>query len=81
VSLIAPFAIQQMLDELKSIKFLIIMVNTSNYKNLKLVSILIRYFNPLEGVKIKVLEFMNLKGETSNILSDYIMNVLKNIIY
>jgi len=53
------------------------MVDTSNHKNLKLVPILIRYFNPQEGVKIKVLEFMNLKGETSNILSDYILNVLK----
>lgn len=64
MNVIAPFAIQQMLDELKSIKFLIIMVDTSNHKNLKLVPILIRYFNPQEGVKIKVLEFMNLKGET-----------------
>ncbi|XP_025410915.1 uncharacterized protein LOC112683919 [Sipha flava] len=77
VNVIAPFAIQQMLDELKSVKFLTIMVDTSNHKNLKLVPILIRYFNPQEGVKIKVLEFMNLKGETSNILSDYILNVLK----
>lgn len=40
------------------------MVDTSNHKNLKLAPILICYFNPLEGVKIKVIAFMNLKGET-----------------
>lgn len=59
------------------------MVDTSNRTNLKLVPILIRYFNPLEDVKIKVLEFMNLKGERSITLTDYIMNVLKKkyIIY
>jgi hypothetical protein len=52
-------------------------MDTLNHKNLKMVPIFIRYCNPQEGVKIKVLEFMNLKGETSNILSYYIMNVLK----
>jgi len=38
------------------------MVDTSNHKNLKLVPILIRYFDPQEGVQIKVLEFTNLQS-------------------
>jgi len=33
--------------------------------------------NPKEGVQIKVLEFTNLQGETADILTKYIMDVLK----
>lgn len=53
------------------------MVDTSNHKHLKLVPFLIRYFNPQEGLKIKVFKFTNLPGETADILTSYIMNVLK----
>lgn len=74
---IAPFAMEQVLEELKNTKFATLMVDTSNHKNLKLVPILIRYFNPKEGVQIKILEFTNLQGETADILTKYIMDVLK----
>jgi len=49
------------------------MIDTSNYKNLKVVPILIRYFNPKTGVEIKILEIKNLKGEISDILINYII--------
>jgi hypothetical protein len=68
-NVIAPFAMEQVLEELKNTKFATLMVDTSNHKNLKLVPILIRYFNPQEGVQIKVLEFTNLQGETADILT------------
>ncbi|XP_060847841.1 uncharacterized protein LOC132927347 [Rhopalosiphum padi] len=42
---IVPFAMEQVLEELKNIKFATLMVDTSNHKNLKLVPILIRYFD------------------------------------
>jgi len=73
---LAPFAMDQIIDELKAINFATVMIDTSNHKNLKIVHILIRYFNPKTGVQIKVLEFTNLKGETSDILSSYIMEIL-----
>jgi hypothetical protein len=52
------------------------MIDTSNHKHLKLVPILIQYFDTNVGVQIKVLEFTNLKRETSNILSFFIIEVL-----
>lgn len=43
----------------------------------KIVPILIRYFKPNSGIQIKVFEVTNLKGETANILSTYIIESLK----
>jgi hypothetical protein len=39
-------------------------------------SILTRYFNPKTGVQIKILEITNLKGETADILINYIIEIL-----
>jgi hypothetical protein len=47
------------------------MVDTSNYKSLKLVPVLFRYFIPRKGVQITVMEFHNLKGETADVLTTY----------
>jgi uncharacterized membrane protein len=62
---LAPFAMQQILEELETVKYISVMVDTSNHKGLKLVPVLVRYFVPRKGVQTKVIEFHNLKGETS----------------
>jgi hypothetical protein len=41
-NVLAPFAIQQILEELESVRYLIIMFDTSNHKNLKLMPVLVR---------------------------------------
>jgi len=69
---VAPFAIDQIIDELNAVNFATVMIDTSNNKNYKIVPILIRYFDLKTGVQVKVLEFTNLKGETLDILSSYI---------
>jgi len=74
---LVPFAMQQICKELENMHFAIIMIDTSNHKNLKIVPILIRYLNPNLGVQIKVFEVTNLKGEIVDILSNYIIESLK----
>jgi len=74
---LAPFAMDRIIDELKAVNFVTVMIDTSNHKNLKIVPTLIRYFDPKTGAQIKVLEFTNLKRESSDILSSYIMEILK----
>jgi hypothetical protein len=39
--------------------------------------VLVRYFIPRKGVQTKVTEFHNLKGETADVLTMYIMDVLE----
>jgi hypothetical protein len=53
------------------------MVDTSNHKSLKLVPVPVRYFIPRKGVQTKAIEFHNLKGETPDVLTTYIMDKYK----
>jgi hypothetical protein len=46
VNVLAPFAMQQILEELESVKYLTVMVDTSDHKSLKLVPVPVRYFTP-----------------------------------
>ena len=44
-------------------------------KEVKLVPIAVRYFLPKSGVKVKLLEFKSVPGETAEILSEYLLSV------
>jgi hypothetical protein len=66
---------QQILEELESVKYLTVMVDTSNHKNLKVVPVLVRYFTPETRDQTEVIEFHNIKGEMADALTTYIMNV------
>jgi hypothetical protein len=41
VSVLVPFAMQQILEELETVKYISVMVDTSNHKSLKLVPVLV----------------------------------------
>jgi hypothetical protein len=51
--------------------------DSSDHKHTKLVPILVRYFVPQQGVKIKILEFTNFSGESSAQLTEHIVRVLE----
>jgi hypothetical protein len=53
VNVLAPFATQQIFEELESVKYLTVTIDTSNHKNLKLASVLVPYFTPEKRVKLK----------------------------
>jgi hypothetical protein len=53
------------------------MIDSSNHKHTTLVPILLRYFVPQQGVKMKILEFTNLSGESSAQLTEHIVHVLE----
>jgi len=66
----------QIIHRLKTVNFAILIIDTLNHKNLKIVLIIIRYFDLKTRIQIKVLEFINLKGNSLDILSSYIMGIL-----
>jgi hypothetical protein len=72
IVVLAPFAMLQILEELETAEHISVTVDTSNYKSLKLV----RYFIPSKGVQDKVTELHNLKGETADVVTTYITDVL-----
>ena len=63
-------------QELDQINFVTVSIDASNMKEVKLVPIVVRYFLPESGVKVKLLEFKSVPGETAEILSEYLLSVL-----
>ena len=77
VNVFAPFALREVLDDLREAKYVSVIVDSSNHSNLKLVPVLVRYFAPTRGIQVKVTEFQNLTGETSEILVSHILPLLE----
>ena len=51
--------------ELGKANFVTVTIDASNRKEIKLVPVVVRYFVPDIGVKVKLLEFKSLPGETA----------------
>lgn len=64
-NVIAPVAQEELKEDLNKSNFVSFSMNASNRKEIKLVPIIVRYFNPNEGVKVKLMEFKSVPGETS----------------
>jgi len=50
-------------------------MDASNKKDIKIVPVIIRYFQPEFGIKVKLLEFKSVPGETTEILTNHTMTV------
>lgn len=68
-----PMILDQIQSELEKACFVTISTDASNHKEIKMFPILLRYFLPLEGVKIRLIELNSLPGETS----EQIFNMLE----
>ena len=76
VKVIAPMCIEELHQELDQINLITVSIDASNMKEVKLVPIVVRYFLPESGVKVKLLEFKSVPGETAKLLSEYLLSVL-----
>lgn len=69
----APFARSSLKAELAERHYITVSTDASNRGNVKMMPVVVRYFVPTEGVRVKLLEFGNEKGETSEIITTMIM--------
>lgn len=76
INVLAPFAESELKINLEKAKFISILLDASNHKDLKMFPTLVRYFDPEIGVQVKLLELNNLPGETSEIIFNYLQDVL-----
>jgi hypothetical protein len=74
-NVIAPFATKQIDEELKEARFISVIIDSSNHLDKKLVPLVVRYYHAEKGVK--VLELVNLGGETSELLFSYVLKRLR----
>ncbi len=79
-NVLAAVVIKEVVTQLDQAKFVTIALDTSNHNALKLAPILVRYFLPSLGIKTKILEFQSIQGETSDILSEYVLSVLEKYV-
>lgn len=63
-------------NALQKINYFSIMVDSSNHREIKVVPLLVRYFDSEKGIQVKLLELTDLPGESSEILNEYIFNTL-----
>ena len=63
-------------QELNRMNFVTVTIDASNMKKVKLSPIVVRYFLPESGVKVKLLKFKSVAAETAEILSKYLLSVL-----
>lgn len=70
----APYAEKMLQSELSVRHYICLSTDASNHGNVKLMPIIVRFFGPLIGVKVELLEFSSEKGETSEIISSLIIN-------
>jgi hypothetical protein len=70
----APFTTKQIDEELKEARFISVLIDSSNHLDKKLVPLVVRYYHAEKCVK--VLELVNLGGETSELLFYYVLQKL-----
>ena len=75
---IAPMITAELRQELNKANFILASIDASNRKEIKIVPVVVRYFVLDVGVKVKLLEFKLLGGETAAIFSEYMVLVLEH---
>ena len=65
------------MQELNKANYISTFIDASNRKKIKIVPVVVGYFVPDVGVKVKLLQFKLLGGETAAILSEYVVSVLE----
>ena len=74
---IALMIAAELCQELNKANFISASIDASNRKEIKIVPVVVGCFLPDVGVKVKLLEFKSLGGETAALLSEYVVLALK----
>lgn len=75
----APFARDELKKDLLDRQFLTVSTDASNRASVKIMPVLVRYFVPTIGVRVKMLNLSSQKGETSLIISDLIKSTAERL--
>lgn len=63
---------------MSNVNFVTLSLDASNKKEIKLAAIVVRYFKQGSGVRVKLLDFKSVQGETEKILSEHLVKVVKD---
>lgn len=77
VNILAPCAIENTIEGLKKANYISVLVDAWNHKSVKLVPVIVRYFNPENGIKNNILDFSHPPEERAELIQNKIISVLK----
>lgn len=75
-NVLARTAMTELKEHLSQSNCISILTDASNHGAQKMFPILVRYVLPYEGVQVKILEFQDQPGETSEVIVNYLTKVL-----
>lgn len=67
-----PMIIAEIKNELNEADFVSISTDASNHKDIKMFPVIIRFFSPTQGPKIRLIEFTNLTNETGEDIFNFL---------
>ncbi|GBN79137.1 hypothetical protein AVEN_267869-1 [Araneus ventricosus] len=71
-----PLAQEELKEDLTKSNYVSVSMDASNRKDIKLLPIVVSYFNPNSGVQVKLLDCKSVAGEASEILTNHLCSVL-----
>ncbi|CAG9837749.1 unnamed protein product [Diabrotica balteata] len=77
-NVLAQEAQSQLEIDFRKANFVSITIDSSNHREINVVSLIVRYFDGENGVQLKLFQLRDLPGETSEQLKDYVVNVLNH---
>lgn len=73
-NIIAPVGETIVKEDLLNCNYVTSTTDASNHGNTKLMPVMVRYFKPTEGVRVKMLEFTSVPNETSDTISSLLIS-------
>lgn len=77
VNVLARTAIEELEVDLGKSHCITILTDASNHGNTKIFPVLVRYFIPYDGIQVKILDLQDQPGESSDIVVNYLIQVLR----
>lgn len=75
-SVFAPFSLNEVKQQIGEAHCFSLLTDASNHGNTKLFPVVVRYYRPYEGIEVKLLDIQSQPGETSDIVVQYLEQVL-----
>jgi hypothetical protein len=76
LNIYAPFSQKQLSEKLSGVRYFTLSTDASNHSNIKLFPVIGHFFYPYEGIQVKLLELQSQPGETSDLVTKYIKEVI-----
>ena len=76
-NVLAPHVMTEVIEDSHEAKSVTLSLDPSNKKDIKLFPIVVRYFLPNGGVVDKIIDFVSLLGETTNLQDDMVKEVIQ----